>query len=262
MHTRTRPLAPADLEAAAALAGPQRPQLLAHLRWCLHTPYAQAFVHLHADVPTGVITTLAFGGSATIRHLVAAEHEHADGVRIALLQHAIGHHERQGRTALTGTFPEHRVGLLEACGFRRREAYLRFHGERFIEATRDEVELISPTHTIGLLHLDRRVCGQDRAPLLLEHRFAAHVWVAAGRVEGFLLPTLGQGLVVADTPAIGLELQRWLLPHQHEVIVPAANTPACDHLEERGYTASLHGLRMEYGDPLAVDAGRLFGVGW
>ncbi|MCB0783246.1 MAG: hypothetical protein KDC02_03280 [Flavobacteriales bacterium] len=124
------------------------------------------------------------------------------------------------------------------------------------------VELITPAHTLGLLHLDRQVSGQDRAPLLLEHRFAAQAWVQHGKVEGYLLPTLGRGLVVANTPTVGLELQRWLLPHQHEVLVPATNTAACEHLKERGYTGTIFGVRMEYGDPLAVDAQRLFGVGW
>lgn len=44
--------------------------------------------------------------------------------------------------------------------------------------------------------------------------------------------------------------------------MPATNTAACEHLTERGYTGTIFGVRMEYGDPLAVDAQRLFGVGW
>ncbi|MCB0791946.1 MAG: hypothetical protein H6595_06810 [Flavobacteriales bacterium] len=67
---------------------------------------------------------------------------------------------------------------------------------------------------------------------------------------------------VATTPAIGLELQRWLLPHQHEVIVPAANTPACDHLTEQGYQHTPAGVRVAYGDPVGLEVEKVFGVPW
>ena len=269
-----RPFQLSDLEPAAALAPHRRPELLAHLRWCLYTPYAEAFVHQHEGALRGFVTSLSFAGSATLRELVAAPA--TSDILHELLHFILEHHTRHGRTSVVYTapllcHPEPVEGwhpdiiggpTLEAAGFQPRETLLLFQGGHFIQATHEEVELITPAHTLGLLHMDRQVSGQDRAPLLLEHRFAAQAWVQDGKVEGFLLPTLGRGLVVANTPTVGLELQRWLLPHQHEVLVPATNTAACEHLKERGYTGTIFGVRMEYGDPLAVDAQRLFGVGW
>ena len=255
-----RPFQLSDLEPAAALAPHRRPELLAHLRWCLYTPYAEAFVHQHEGALRGFVTSLSFAGSATLRELVAAPA--TSDILHELLHFILEHHTRHGRTSVVYSAPQHQQATLEAAGFQPRETLLLFQGGHFIQATHEEVELITPAHTLGLLHLDRQVSGQDRAPLLLEHRFAAQAWMQDGKVEGYLLPTLGRGLVVANTPTVGLELQRWLLPHQHEVLVPATNTAACEHLKERGYTGTIFGVRMEYGDPLAVDAQRLFGVGW
>lgn len=262
MNTETRPLEARDLEAAAALAGPRRAEMLAHLRWCLHTIYAHTFVHLAGGQLRGWVSSLAFPGSATIRHLITAGGPRDLMVEYELLRYQQAHHANNGCSTVVYMAPPRKVSFLSSAGFQDREEYLLFQGGQFIQATHEEVELITPAHTLGLLHLDRQVSGQDRAPLLLEHRFAAQAWVQDGKVEGYLLPTLGRGLVVANTPTVGLELQRWLLPHQHEVLVPATNTAACEHLKERGYTGTIFGVRMEYGDPLAVDAQRLFGVGW
>lgn len=134
-------------------------------------------------------------------------------------------------------------------GFRANGDLLRYADGLFLEAQRDEVLLLEPTHTLALLYLDQRATGEDRAPLLLEHHYAAQGYVEQGRLRGGLLPLLGHGLVLADAPAVGLELQRWLLPVQEHIVVPAANEAACAHLQERGYRVQQTMVRMVLGVP-------------
>ena len=257
-----RPFQLSDLEPAAALAPHRRPELLAHLRWCLYTPYAEAFVHQHEGALRGFVTSLSFAGSATLRELVAAPA--TSDILHELLHFILEHHTRHGRTSVVYTapllcHPEPVEGwhpdiiggpTLEAAGFQPRETLLLFQGGHFIQATHEEVELITPAHTLGLLHLDRQVSGQDRAPLLLEHRFAAQAWVQDGKVEGYLLPTLGRGLVVANTPTVGLELQRWLLPVRDHITLPAGQEQVHAHLVKQGYVPEPHAVRLVRGAPL------------
>ncbi|MBK8340977.1 MAG: hypothetical protein IPK99_13685 [Flavobacteriales bacterium] len=66
-------------------------------------------------------------------------------------------------------------------------------------------------------------------------------------MRGALLPLLGQGLILADAPEVGLELQRWLLPTQHRITVPADNAAANEHLRERGYDPIGSSVRLVHG---------------
>lgn len=74
----------------------------------------------------------------------------------------------------------------------------------------------------------------------------------------FSLPLLGEGLIIADAPDVGLELQRWLFPTQEHILLPAGNA-AHEHLVKQGYSATPVGVRMVRGTPLAVRTAMCFG---
>jgi GNAT superfamily N-acetyltransferase len=245
--TMIRPLTTEDLTAAAQLTAGDRYALLGHLRWQLHTPYAAAFVLEHKGRVIGVACCIRHGSSAHLGHLFIQPEHRRKGWGSALVQHLITHCEASGRTAQSAQVPEGDGAFWQAHGFHPQGRYVRYTGGLHIDASRDEVLLLEPPHMLALLHLDQRATGEDRRALLLEHRFVAHVYVDQGQVRGGMLPLLGHGLVLADSPAVGLELQRWLLPHQAHLVVPEANAAACAHLQERKYVPSSAGVRMVRG---------------
>lgn len=69
--------------------------------------------------------------------------------------------------------------------------------------------------------------------------------------HGLSLPLLGHGLFVADSPEVGLELQRWLLPIQPTLRLPVGHLAAHGHLIAHKYTAQPAGIRMVRGEGLA-----------
>ena len=83
--------------------------------------------------------------------------------------------------------------------------------------------------------------------LLREHAYLGSVHVDGTRVRGYSLPLLGHGLIVADAPEVGLELQRWLLPIQPYLLLPVGHLAAHAHMIARKYTASAAGIRMVRG---------------
>ena len=90
--------------------------------------------------------------------------------------------------------------------------------------------------------------GVDREWLLREHAYLGSVYQEGTRVRGFSLPLFGHGLIVADSPEVGLELQRWLLPIQPYLRLPVGHLAAHGHLMARKYTATRAGIRMVRGD--------------
>ncbi len=155
--------------------------------------------------------------------------------------------------------PPEAVLFFERHGFAQETALLRCTGGRFLQATLDEVLLMEPVHHMAMAHLDRRAFGEDRRTWLVEHSYIASAYVEHGRVRGFSVPLLRNALIVADAPDVGLELQRWVFPTQEHLIVPAGNGPALKHLHERGYTSSVHAVRMVRGERPTFQAELVFG---
>lgn len=130
----------------------------------------------------------------------------------------------------------------------RSRALLRYEDGLFINASKDEVTNMEPEHMMAVLHMDRQASGEDRGELLREHSYLGSVYVEGSRVRGFSLPLLGHGLIVADLPEVGLELQRWLLPIQPYVILPVGHLAAHAHMIQRKYVAEPAGTRMVRGE--------------
>jgi len=214
------------------------------LSWLARTPYA-LLLHAHEQgAVRGCAGALRFGADARIVLL----HAEADDamLRAALLDALIAHAQADGAERIQVVARADEESLWHARGFSARELLLRVQGGRFVQASHAEVVPMEPRHRLGVLHLDRRASGMLRSDLLLEHEYLAHVHVEGGVVRGFAMPLLGEGLIVADAPHAGLELQRWLLPHQPHLLLPE-DSPALAHLAERGYAQEQVGMRMVLG---------------
>ena len=237
----------AQLVAAAQLVPhAQRAPLLGHLRWCARTPYARLHMLLVNNEPMGFCTAVLLGATARIAHCVAHPAHHP-ALLIRHVQAFAAELEQLGARSVHLQCAPAEVPLWESIGFAVCDRFVQYGGGLFLEAQRDEVLLLEPVHTLALLHLDRKATGEERTPLLLEHRYAAQGYVEHGTLRGGLLPVLGHGYIVADAPEVGLELQRWLLPVQTHIIVPEANEAACAHLHERGYRVQGTSVRMVRG---------------
>ncbi|MBL7939857.1 MAG: hypothetical protein JNL43_10895 [Flavobacteriales bacterium] len=265
MHThgiRATRLTIAGLPLASRLHPSTPDALLGHLRWCLATPYAEAWGLFRNDELLALATLVHFGNSARVG-CFHASHPLCDVAQQQLLVNELLRSvEARGCATLTVQVPPKDMDFWKGCGFTEIGAFITYANGNFLEATRDEVALMQPAHTLALLHLDQHATGEDRRTLLLEHHFAAHAYVVDGRVRGALLPLLGNGSIVADDPAVGLELQRWLLPTQHRITVPETNSAACEHLLDRDYDAMGTSVRMVWGSAPAFNADMVFAWPW
>lgn len=245
--TLVRPLAHTDLAHAAALFGDARTRMQARIRWYLHTPYAVVKGLYAGDRLLGLGCGLQFGASAHLAHLLVDPSLEGTDERATLTATLLSEFARNGACSVSVQAVEHEVGAWERQGFRPDQEFVRYQHGSWVPPSHEEVGLLQPSHVLALLYLDERATGEVRKQLLLEHRFAGHAYVEKGQMRGGLLPLLGHGLILAQHAGAGLELQRWLIPHQRGIIVPAQNTEACAHLESTGHFAACAGVRMVLG---------------
>ncbi len=191
--------------------------LLARVRWHQHTPYATALAAWHGDRLLGVATGWRLNDAACITGLYTvpgADEAHA-GLCTALVAALVP----DEAPCLVHAAPAN-VARWTALDFVPRHEVVRIADVRYTGTGDLSVVHLEPPHWLAVFRLDRMATGMDRRPLLLEHAYLGQVYVDHGHVRGFLLPLLGNGLIVADGPHVGLELQRWLLPVQPQLLLP------------------------------------------
>lgn len=253
MHTR--PLTPADLNAVERLA----PHLLAHVGWCLHTGYATVLGLLLGEVVVGVATALRFAPHAQVGPLYFLPSLRTSDAPLELLGALLHALHAHGCTTVVAHATPDEQHLWTPHGFAAYEEWVRYSGGTFVEAVHPEVVALEPAHYLSVLHLDRRATGMHRAPLLLEHEYLGKVYVRAGRVAGFALPLLGNGLVVATDAEAGLELQRWLWPVKEHLVLPATNSAAHAHLTARTHSTTTALVRLVHGPPPPAEPVLVYG---
>jgi GNAT superfamily N-acetyltransferase len=135
-------------------------------------------------------------------------------------------------------------------GFRPTSEYVFLSVPRLALPPSRFLRRLQPPQADEVLRLDRLATGESRADLLAPHLGSGWAYVAeSGRLDGYFLPSLGAGLVVAGERAAGLELLA--LRHAFfpgDAVVPAANVSALQFLAAHGGRETSRAPRMALGD--------------
>jgi hypothetical protein len=243
MEVTVRPMEPAQLPQAYWLGDAQ----LARLGWLLHTPYATTWCVRVFDELVGVAGLVHHGSSILVDLVAFHPDEPRDRIVAPLMHHVWAYADACGQACQIVYAPASEAGFWEPYGFRATDELHTYAYGSFLQAQSDFVVPAAPEHWLAITHQDRHASGEDRSRWLREHDYLNMVHLERGRVRGFLMSLLRNALIVADSPEVGLELQRWQFPIQEHLIVPAANTAAVEHLTERGYTNRSSYIRMVRG---------------
>ncbi|MEM7103970.1 MAG: GNAT family N-acetyltransferase [Bacteroidota bacterium] len=100
----------------------------------------------------------------------------------------------------------------------------------------------------GLLALDRAVSGEGRSHLLNDNLEGAMVYDKDTHHEGYFLPKLGDGMIIASSDQAGLGLMQYRLNEVKHAITPVANTTAIDFLQDNKFVYTKHYTRMYLGE--------------
>ena len=257
-HPRIAALRAQDLATAAAFT-PEEPEALGRLNWHLHTPYALATGAWVEGELVGYLLAIRHAASAHLSDLVVPPTWMNEGVGTALMDHLIAECDRTGLPTQVVMAPPESADWFRRFDFKEQGELVRYTGGRHQQAHRAEVVPAGPEHWLAICHLDHRATGEDRSTWLREHDYLSRVWLEEGRVRGFLLPLAGEGLIIADHPAIGMELQRWLLPLKDHITLPTGQPEVHEHLVKQGYSPALAFVRMVREASLEWRAGMVFG---
>ncbi len=103
-------------------------------------------------------------------------------------------------------------------------------------------------HLPMIYAMDRKVSGENRERLLAGFLKNSKVYLKNGIVEGFYLPDLKEGPIIADTEEAGLALMEIKYPNGDCATLPSENIAGKKFLEDNGFEKrDKKGTRMIYG---------------
>ncbi len=98
-----------------------------------------------------------------------------------------------------------------------------------------------------ITHMDRQVTGEDRALLLEQHLLNGFVYLQGEEVQGFYLPDLGDGLIIATSGMAGQELMNLRLKEKDFGTFPIENLIAADFMKQNNFKEVRTEKRMRLG---------------
>ena len=90
--------------------------------------------------------------------------------------------------------------------------------------------------------------GEDRFFRLQEHFGSAKVYYDEDRIQGFYLPTFGEGLIIADNSVAGIALMQTRLLDNEIATLPIDNLEAIKFLKDLQFTPQRILKRMVLGE--------------
>lgn len=98
-----------------------------------------------------------------------------------------------------------------------------------------------------IANLDKSVSGEDRLINLERHLAGSFIYRQSGVVEGFYLPTFGEGRVIAKTNFAGHERMKLRLTTRENVAFPMDNFSAIEFMYQNNFKEFRSAKRMRLG---------------
>jgi len=214
-------------------------------------PYFYPIVAEQDGKIVGCAQGLLNGDTGWLGNIIVLTEFRGKGIGTALTAHLIDALSSKGcRNQLLIATPMGEP-IYRRLGFQRVDEYIFFKREDSPAVVQiPGVHRLEPAEAGRILDLDRAFTGEDRKPFL--SNFLADAWVhkpvPGGSLDGFFLPGLGNGLILAGNDQAGLALLGFKLGLGAKmVVVPEANLKAIEYLQQHGFQETNRAPRMLLG---------------
>jgi GNAT superfamily N-acetyltransferase len=209
---------------------------------------------------TGIGATVIHQHTAWLAHIIVHNNHRNKGIGGIVTKALIDQANKPGiQTVLLLATP---LGepVYRKHGFIKEMDYLFFKTDQDISYNAGyAISSFEERYTRELLQLDKEVSGEDRSRLITPHFKDAQLIVDNNSIQGYYLPTLGDGPVIARHKEAGAALLN--LKHAQGIkkaAVPETNQNGIDALISLGLKESLKGTRMYLGKPLPWQPGKVY----
>ena len=203
-------------------------------------------------------TAIIHGKTAWLAHIIVNKGFRNSGIGTAITQSLIDLINRMPCQSILLIATALGEPVYKKLGFETQAEYLFLENGAFGDETFTKPILFEKKYENAVLKLDREVCGEDRNRLLHDHLALAHLYIENNTLKGFYIPTLGEGLIIADTTHAGFELMKTRCAAHKKFCLPINNQDGINFLINRGFKELRKGSRMILGKRFSWDGSKIY----
>ena len=258
---KTVPFVSKDIDALLPLQPEGWPDIRDEYRGYLENHFCFPIKVVHENQIVGVGVLIHFGKTAWLGHIIVDPEKRNMGLGRLIVNQLLDLAEEKGIQSISLVATDLGYPVYLKTGFVLQTRYLFFRREKSGQIKRQEYPHVRPAQAGDekhILELDRQISGEDRTVLI--GRFVKNAWVCEenGSVQGYFLPGLGEGLIMAVDDRAGLEL----MAHKHQgvdtAVLPADNTDGIRFLENSGFKQHATARRMVAGEPFPYSPDKIY----
>lgn len=201
----------------------------------------------------GVGSAIRHGHTGWLAHIIVDTNFRGQGIGTKITRELIQHLWKAGSKTISLLASELGEPVYRKLGFVKDTDYSFLKREKIIALPDKNISTFDPAFREELILLDAKVSGEDRSKLLSPHLETAKIIIEKqNQLIGFYLPSLGEGLIVAETPEAGIALmqEKYQRISEGRASMPKENEAGISFLLKNGFVQFLSGTRMHLGNEI------------
>jgi len=197
---------------------------------------------LHGHHIIGLGCLICYQDSAWLAHIIVSENYRGQGIGKLIVNALIDTAQRKGIRAIHLIATDLGLPVYSKLGFQASCNYLFYDRPQQYTAQPISERLMPATqkHYAQILAMDAEIAGDKRELLIRQHFNHCVVYEADNMVQGYFLPTLGNGPLYAKTEASAEALMELKYSSAAMAVLPEVNTVGLAWLEARGFTRKVY----------------------
>ena len=213
----------------------------------LSSPFCYPIAVVEDGKLIGVAAAIIHGKTAWLAHIIVDAEQRNRGIGKLITEHLVDWLGQRSCETILLIATTLGAAVYKKVGFETEGEYFFYKREEVGLATSIGVFPYSSKHFNAVLELDRKVSGEERRHLLTPH--LDNCWIVGNEknIEGFYMPTLGDGLIISSIPGAAEELMRKRMERETKSVLPQENKHGIDFLLKNNFQFFITGARMRLG---------------
>jgi GNAT superfamily N-acetyltransferase len=236
-----------DLENLKLLQPEGWPDIVPEFEKYIRADFCYPIKALVDDTIAGIGTLMLFEDTAWIGHMIVDKEFRNRGIGYRILTELLNILDNTSIETCLLIASELGRPLYLKAGFRDVTEYCFMRREKPWEekSVHEKISRYMNDQISVILELDQKVTGENREKLIMEHLKDASVYIDNSTIQGFYLPKLKEGPIIAENEKAGLALMELKYSGPDKAVLPSDNKAGIRFLDEHGFVKSdKKGTRM------------------
>ena len=197
----------------------------------------------------GIGTTIIHNETAWLAHIIVHPEYRNQGIGKVITKTLVDSSHSKACKTIYLLATELGEPVYKKIGFETETEYIVFKGERTSQTGKNTENIVAINNNFKkqILDLDKHVSGEDRILLLEQHISDGFLYLQDNEMQGFYLPNLGDGLIIAKTNSAGQELMKLRLKSHNFSAFPIDNVIAMELMRQNNFNKVRTEKRMRLG---------------